>query len=193
MSNLKLQPAHDSREAMNQALDQELNPEARAALTAHLERTPADAYRWQRLQRIDRMLHTAPMTNAPAGFAERVMAALVAGRKAQPERDPRAGIGIAVGVWLASTLAIPILGAALYVLVRLLSDSTTLMHAIHAARLLWTNFMGALSALRIQLQALPLALGMAVVPLTAVSAGLARLLAVRTPEITYRIPVQVLS
>ena len=190
---MKPQPAHDSREAMNLALDQELNPQARASLAVHLERTPSDAYRWQRLQRIDRMLHAAPMSNAPTGFAERVMAALVAGRKAQPERDPRAGIGIAVGVWLASTLAIPLLGAALYVLARLLLDSATLAHAIQAARILWANFVTLVNALKIQIRALPLALALAILPLTAMCATLARLLAVRTPEITYRIPVQVLS
>ncbi|MHB8627951.1 MAG: anti-sigma factor family protein [Aggregatilineales bacterium] len=193
MSYLKPQTSRDPREAMNLALDQELEPEARVALNAHFEQTPVDAHRWQRMQRIDRMLRTAPMTNAPAGFAERVMAALLAGRKAQPDRDPRAGIGIAVGVWLASALAIPILGAALYVLARLLLDSATLASAVHAARVLWANFVDLMNTLKIQAKALPLALLLATVPLTVACAGLARLLGARAPEITYRIPVQVLS
>ena len=193
MSYLKPQPSRDPREAMNRALDQELEPEARAALNVHFDQTPADAHRWQRMQRVDRMLRTAPLTNAPAGFAERVMAALLAGRKAQPDRDPRAGIGIAIGVWLASALTIPILGAALYVLARLLLDSATLANAIHAARVLWTNFTDLLNVLKIQVRTLPLALLLTTVPLTVACAGLARLLGARTPEITYRIPVQVLS
>jgi anti-sigma factor RsiW len=193
MSNMKPQSSRDPREVMNLALDEELNADARTFLNTHFERTPADAQRWQRLQRVDRTLRAAPMTAAPAGFAERVMTALVSGRKTQPGRDPRAGIGIAVGVWLASTLAIPILGAALYVLARLLLDSATLAHAIQSARILWTNITDLLNTLKLQVRALPLALAVAIVPMTALCAGLARLLAARTPEITYRIPVQVLS
>lgn len=182
-----------SREAMNLALDQELEPEARVALNAHMEQTPTDAHLWQRMQRVDRMLRTAPMTNAPSGFAGRVMAALLSGRKAQPARDPRAGIGIAVGVWLASALAIPILGAALYLLARLLLDSAALASAVHAAQVLWAGFTDWLNTLKIQAKALPLTLLLAVTSLTVVSAGLARLFSARSTEITYRIPVQVLS
>lgn len=193
MSYLKFQSSLDHREAMNQALDQELDSQARASLNAHLDQTPADASHWQKLQRIDRMLHAAPMTNAPTGFAERMIAALAAGRKAQSDKDPRAGIGIAIGIWVASTLAIPIMGAALYLLSRLLLDSATLAHVVHAARVLWANFTALLNALKIQVRALSLALPLVIVPLTAMSAGLARLLSTRTPEITYRIPVQVLS
>ncbi len=182
-----------SREAMNLALDQELEPETRIALNAHIDQTPADAHLWQGMQRLDRMLRTAPMSNAPSGFAERVMAALLSGRKAQPDRDPRAGIGIAIGVWLASALAIPILGAALYVLARLLLDSATLASAVHTAQVVWASFIDLLNTLKIQAKALPLAFLLAAASLTVVCAGLVRLLAVRNPEITYRIPVQVLS
>ena len=79
MSTMKPHTSRDPREVMNLALDQELNPETRAFLNTHFERTPADAHRWQRLQRVDRMLRAAPITGAPAGFAERVMTALCAG------------------------------------------------------------------------------------------------------------------
>ena len=45
-----------TQEAMNRALDQQLDGEERDALYAHLDRSPTDARLWVNMQRVDRTL-----------------------------------------------------------------------------------------------------------------------------------------
>lgn len=112
--------AHQTKRAMNLAIDRLLTDEERGELHAHLDRTPSDARLWARMQRADRLLKAAPTLHAPEGFADRFMAALSSGR--QPLIDSRLGLGIAFGLLAAALAVIPVFGLAVIGIVAVASD-----------------------------------------------------------------------
>ena len=184
--------SRQAKEVMNRALDRELDSEEREALHIHLDRSSEDAHAWAKLQRVDRMLHAAPLLDAPVGFAERVLAVISAGRVPQVDRR-RGGLSVALGLGLATTLAIPLLGALLYVLGRMLFDPTALasvvdhIRTVIASAAAWLSTVTQASAATMDLWAI------AALLLVAAAAGLSRVAAAPSREITYRIPVKILS
>jgi len=113
--NLRLQ------QQMNQALDGELAAEELALLRARLDGSERGTADWERLHKTDEMLRATPLLAPSRGFAERVMAAILA--LGVPEFARRhMGLGLPLGLVVAALLTVPVLWAVLFVAVSVVTD-----------------------------------------------------------------------
>ena len=102
----------DLQRQMNEALDGMLPEDEVSRLQARLEQLDAEGEQWERLRKTDELLQTTPMVSPPRGFADRVMAAILA--MASPDFMRRElSVGIALGLVAAAVLFIPVLFIAL--------------------------------------------------------------------------------
>ena len=186
--------ARHVHESMNRALDQALDPAERDSLHAHLEQTPADAELWQQMRRVDRLIRSARTVSAPNDFSARVMAILAASKKdsrpENPQHDFRTSLSVAVALIVAVCAAVPLLGGSLLLLMRLFSSGNA-AQVIGLLRAQWLLLQTSLNGLWMTLVSNQSTQVLAVASLSAVAlcGWLVRLLLLRTPDVTYRIPV----
>jgi ferric-dicitrate binding protein FerR (iron transport regulator) len=184
----------NARESMNRALDESLDPAERDTFHAHLDRAPQDAQLWQQMRRVDRMIHSAQTVKAPAGFSARVMAAIAASRTAncsgESTREFRTSLSIVIALMIAACTAVPLLGGTLLLLLRMLS-SGAFVQLTGQLRDQWLAMQVTLTSLSNTLATAPMAriIALASLPAAATCGWLARLISIRTPDVTYRIPV----
>ncbi len=182
---------------MNLAIDRLLEPDERGELDAQLDRSPDDAHLWNTMKRVDQTLRTAPLTSAPSGFSGRLLTALAAGR--QPCTDPRSGLGIAVGLWTAALIMIPLMSAVVIIALHALLDAATLQALASRSAALFQS-LGTLANVLIRslsqfVSSNPaiLALSAVLLPILAIWSWLAWTVSMHNPPITYRIPVRILA
>ncbi len=118
----------DLRQQMNDALNGALPEDDMARMHARLQESETSSEQWERLRQTDELLHTTPMVSPPRGFADRVMAAIMA--IATPEFMRRElSAGVALGLVAVAILAIPVLSVALFAVLSVVADPGAL-HAV---------------------------------------------------------------
>jgi len=94
---------------MQDALDDNLTPEAQRELFQHLDTSAAETAQFARLKQVDRLLKTAPMETAPEGLALRILARLSEGLQSQKLMRP-SSLALAIGLALVALGLLPLLG-----------------------------------------------------------------------------------
>lgn len=93
---------------MQEALDDNLTPEARHELQKHLGRDMESAETFDRLQQVDRMLRTAPHERAPRELAMKIMQRLA--QVVKPQQLSRlSGLALALSLSLVALVMMPLL------------------------------------------------------------------------------------
>ena len=109
------------QQQMQRALDGELSGEELALLQSRLDEGEQRAANWERMRQTDELLRKTPSVAPARGFADRVMAAIVA--MGVPEFARRhTSVGVALGLVAAALLTVPVLWAMLFVIVSVLTD-----------------------------------------------------------------------
>lgn len=109
------------QQQMHRALDGELSGEELALLQSRLDESDQRAASWERLHQADELLRKTPPVAPSRGFADRVMAAILA--MGVPEFARRhTSVGLALGLVAAALLTVPVLWAMLFVIVSVLTD-----------------------------------------------------------------------
>ncbi len=109
------------QQQMNRALDGELAAEELALLQARLHESEHSTANWELLRKTDEVLRTTPLVAPSRGFAERVVTAILA--IGVPEFARRhMSVGLALGLVAAALLTVPVLWAALFVIVSVVTD-----------------------------------------------------------------------
>ena len=109
------------QQQMHRALDGELGGEDLALLQARLDENEQHTAEWERLRQTDELLRTTPPVAPSRGFAERVMAAIMAMSVPDFAHRPMS-VGLVLGLVAAALLAVPVLWAGLFVIVSVLTD-----------------------------------------------------------------------
>ncbi len=113
---------------MQEALDDQLSPNALDELYAGLDSDPHGASAFERLRTVDRLLKSAPLEGAPQTLALRVLAKIA---EIKPEQLRRgAGLAMALGLGLVALLLLPLLGALGWLLVNVLSNPAAAVSAV---------------------------------------------------------------
>jgi hypothetical protein len=113
---------------MQEALDDQLAPEALDALYTGLDVDPQGATTFERLRAVDRVLKEAPFEGAPQTLALRVLAKIA---ELQPEQLRRgAGLLLALGIGVAALLLLPLMGALGWLLINVLSNPAAAVSAV---------------------------------------------------------------
>ncbi len=93
---------------MQEALDEQLTPEAQAELRAHLERDAFSADTFDRLKQVDRTLRSAPHERAPKELAFRIMSQIA--QLVKPQQLSRlSGLALALSLSLVALVMLPLL------------------------------------------------------------------------------------
>lgn len=117
------------RRLMHEALDDNLDTEARIALQQHLAADPREADHYDQLQRVDHMLRTAPSERAPRRLAMQIMSRLA--EALDPEQLSRiSGLALALGLALVTIVMIPVLVTAGWLLLNGMGSAVALTGAI---------------------------------------------------------------
>lgn len=118
------------RRLMQQALDEQLTPEAQAELRAQLDTDVRATDEFERLQRVDHTLRSAPLEHAPARLALNIMARLA--RDLNPEQlSHLAGLALALGLALITLVALPLLLSISYLILSVVGSAAGLSGAVH--------------------------------------------------------------
>jgi hypothetical protein len=123
---------------MNMALDDSLSDSERATLDVQLNHD--DAMLWDNMQRVDRLLSTEPMIEAPFDFAAKVMASIATAKA--PTRV-RTDLRAAMGLLLTALALLPLVIATLLFVRRWLNDPQALNALIHQITLLFNTIVQA--------------------------------------------------
>lgn len=117
------------RRLMQEALDDNLEPEALQDLHRQLETDRREADHFDQLQRVDRMLRTAPTERAPQRMAMAIMSRLA--EAVSPEQLSRlSGLALVVGLALVTVILVPLLVTAGWLLLSGLGSAAALTGAI---------------------------------------------------------------
>jgi anti-sigma factor RsiW len=118
---------------MQEALDENLTPEARAELYAHLEKDVRDAGAFERLKDIDQTLRAAPHERAPQRLAMNIMARLAEmAESIDPKQLSRiSGLALALALSLVAAVLLPLLIAAGWLLLSAFGSAAALTAIIH--------------------------------------------------------------
>jgi len=125
-----------SQQQMNEALDHTLSDEEMETLHARIAESDETAEQWEQLRRTDAFLRQTPMEEAPAGFADRVMAAIAAmPLPGFAKKYP--SVGIALGLLIAGLFTIPVFSVLLIIILSVITDPGAIlsfaMALFHAA------------------------------------------------------------
>ena len=112
------------RRLMQEALDEQLSPEAQQELHERLEVDAEGAAEYNRLRRVDRLLRTAPFERAPARLAMSIMAKMV--EDLQPHLSRISGLALALALALVTLVLFPILLAISWLLIAVLTSAASL-------------------------------------------------------------------
>ncbi len=141
------------KQLMQEALDENLTPETRAELFAHLESDMRDAQQFDRLKEVDRMLRTAPHERAPQRLALNIMAKLAA--TLNPQQLSRiSGLALALGLSLVAAVMLPLLAAAGWLVLSTVGSSAALSAAVKQLVTLLAVTLTLLETLVVEIQAL---------------------------------------
>lgn len=114
---------------MQEALDENLSPEARTELYSHLSQDARDAAAFDRLKQVDHMLRSAPHERAPHRLAMSIMARLA--ETMSPQQLSRiSGLALALGLSLVAAIIMPLLAAAVWLLLGAFGSAGALTTAI---------------------------------------------------------------
>lgn len=117
------------RRLMQEALDENLEPEALHELYTHLDASADDEVQFHRLKQVDRMLRNAPHERAPQRLAMNIMSRLA--EAVNLEQMPRvSGLALALGLALAAAAMLPALIAAGWLLLSALGSAGLMAAAI---------------------------------------------------------------
>ncbi len=108
---------------MQEALDDQLSPEALQELYKRLDDDPVEADEFSRLRTVDRLLRAAPHERAPERLAVRIMARL-AQELQNPKLDRLSSLAFAIGLAIVALTLVPLLVAFGYLLVTALGSAT---------------------------------------------------------------------
>jgi anti-sigma factor RsiW len=118
-----------NKRLMQEALDENLSPEMRAELLAHLDQDARDAEAFDRLKQVDRMLRTAPHERAPRRLAMSIMAKLA--ETLNPQQLSRiSGLALALGLALVAAVLIPLLVAVGWLVLMGMGSAAALSSAV---------------------------------------------------------------
>ena len=93
---------------MQEALDQQLEGEARQRLFQEMDDDPQSTAEFSRLREVDRLLRAAPFERAPQTLALSIMAKLAEGLK-QPQLSQLSGLALAIALSIMTVVMIPLL------------------------------------------------------------------------------------
>ena len=93
---------------MQEALDEQIELEARQRLFQEMEDDPQSSAEYQRLREVDRLLRSAPFERAPKTLALSIMAKLAEGLK-QPQLSQLSGLALAIALSIMTVVMIPLL------------------------------------------------------------------------------------
>ncbi len=113
------------RRLMQQALDDELTPEALRELRRQLDDSPEEAAQYSRLKQVDRLLRGAPMENAPEGLALKIMARLAEGLQSQKLVKPNS-LALAIALAILALTMTPLLAALGWLIINALGSAAAL-------------------------------------------------------------------
>jgi len=131
---------------MQEALDDQLSPEALQELYARLDDDPVEADEFSRLRTVDRLLRAAPHERAPERLAVRIMARL-AQELQNPKLDRLSSLAFAIGLTIVALVLVPLLVTFGYLLVTALGSASffnSVLQAISAAVAASAAFLGLL-------------------------------------------------
>ncbi len=112
-----------NRRLMQEALDENLAPDARQKLFEQLNHNPDESAEFSRLRQVDAVLRTAPFEHAPKRLALSIMARLAEGIRKQPGIS---GLALAAGLSLVTVVATPLLLAAGWMVMSALASTALL-------------------------------------------------------------------
>lgn len=116
---------------MQEALDDNLTPELRYQLTKFLERDRSASRQFGQLKQVDKVLQNAPFERAPARLAMSIMARLAEEVKTQAQQSPElSSLAVALGLALVTTVMMPMLMAASWLVVNSLANPAVLTEMI---------------------------------------------------------------
>jgi anti-sigma factor RsiW len=130
-----------NRRLMQEALDDNLSPEARQQLFEELNQNPNESAEYSRLRQVDAILRTAPFEHAPKRMALAIMARLAEGVKRQPGIS---GLALALGLALVTLVATPLLLAAGWLALNAIASAAILGEILKQLVNLLTTLLGAL-------------------------------------------------
>lgn len=111
---------------MQEAIDDMLTPEQQRELSLILEREPAAARQYTKLQQVDQLLQTAPHERAPERLALTIMARLgqtVMELKREPEQNPEiTEATLRVAVALVAVATLPLMVGASWMLLNAMTN-----------------------------------------------------------------------
>jgi len=93
---------------MQEALDEQIEVEARQRLFQEMEDDPQSSAEYQRLREVDRLLRAAPFERAPKTLALSILAKLAEGLK-QPQLSQLSGLALAIALSIMTVVMIPLL------------------------------------------------------------------------------------
>jgi len=110
-----------NQQHMNEALDHALSEEDMAALHARIAESDEAAEQWDHLRHTDELLRTTPKVDAPAGFADRVMA-MIATMPLPGFARKNPSVGIALGLLIAGLFTIPVFSVLLVIILSVITN-----------------------------------------------------------------------
>lgn len=130
---------------MQEALDEALPPDSLRELRARLESSPEDAAQYERLQRIDRLLRSAPMERAPATLAVGIMARL--GEALSQRAGRRSSAALALTLAVLAALLLPLLVAFGWLILNTIGSPAALSQALSGLNALLAGVLAAVDGL----------------------------------------------
>jgi hypothetical protein len=130
---------------MQEALDEALPPDKLHELRARLEASPEDAAQYERLQRIDRLLRSAPLERAPAALAVGIMARLAEALSQRAGQRSSAALALTLAVLAA--LLLPLLVAFGWLILNSIGNPAALGQALSGLNALLAGVLAAVEGL----------------------------------------------
>ncbi len=120
---------------MQEALDDQLSPEALQELYTRLDDDPVEANEFSRLRTVDKLLRTAPHERAPERLAVRIMARL-AQELQNPKLDRLSSLAFAIGLAIVALTLVPLIIGFGYLLVTALGSAAFFNSIVQAISML---------------------------------------------------------
>lgn len=146
--------AQDRRQLlMQEALDENLTPEAQKLLGQYLEKDAEAAQQYNRLKQVDQLFRSAPFERAPARLALSIMARIAEQVKMQPQ-DNLAALALSLSLSTVILVMMPALLAASWLVVNAMADPELLIHIVEQAVALLVMMIEAMKLLLDEVQQL---------------------------------------
>ncbi|MBI5671150.1 MAG: hypothetical protein HZC41_24400 [Chloroflexi bacterium] len=174
------------RRLMQDALDEQLTPEAQHELHQQLSAEPDAAAEFDRLRRVEQLLRSAPMERAPQRLALSIMARLAETLQSKEQLAHTSGLALALALALVVVVALPLLVASAWLFLSAVSSAAALSSLIQSIVTLLTLLMGMMEAFIQQAQTVvadyPQAPALLIVLVPVALVGLMRYLTTQPPD-----------